>query len=91
MNLKRRAADIIRRFAPETMRSLEDLATLRRTGESLAGLIERADRLEQRLNELAEREQTMQYAVNELRHDSLRIAELADLVVNASEPVAQTR
>ncbi|MBX0299022.1 hypothetical protein K2F54_03430 [Cryobacterium sp. 1639] len=81
MIVKRRAADIIRRLAPETMRSLEDLATLRRTGQTLPGLIERADRLEERMNELAEREQAMQTAVNELRQDSLRIAELADLVV----------
>lgn len=81
MNVKSIAATLLRRLAPETMRSLEELATFRRQGESLAGLVARADRLEARVSELAELEHTMQYAVNELRKDSLRIAELADLVV----------
>jgi hypothetical protein len=92
--VKRVAADIIRRLAPETMRSLEDLATLRRTGQTLPGLIERADRLEERVNELVEREEAMRYAVNELRQDSLRIAELADLVVTgvaAADSAANVR
>jgi hypothetical protein len=71
------AASLVRRFAPDTVRSLDDLAALRRQGETLQGLIDRADRLEARVAELAE----LEYAVNELRQDSLRIAELADLVV----------
>ncbi|MGY4858403.1 hypothetical protein [Cryobacterium sp. AP23] len=90
MNVKTLAATLLRRLAPETMRSLEDLATLRREGETLPGLVARADRLEARVVELAEAVHTMQYAVNELRQDSLRIAELADLVVTGvTEPAAQ--
>ena len=81
MNVKTLIASLVRRLAPDTVRSLEDLATLRRQGETLQGVIDRADRLEARVAELAELEQAMQYAVNELRQDSLRIAELADLVV----------
>jgi len=81
VNVKTLAATLVRRFAPDTVRSLEDLAALRRQGETLQGLIDRADRLEARVAELTELERTMQYAVNELRQDSLRIAELADLVV----------
>ena len=77
MIVKRFAASLARRFAPETMRSLEELAALRRSGESLPGLVTRAEQLEARVAELAE----LEYAVNELRRDSLRIAELADLVV----------
>ena len=78
--MKTLAAGLVRRLAPETMRSLEDLATLRRRGVSLPGLVARADQLESQMAELAEVVHTMQYAVNELRQDSLRIAELADLV-----------
>jgi hypothetical protein len=70
---------LVRRLAPDTVRSLEDLAALRRQGETLQGLIDRADRLEARVAELAE----LEYSVNELRQDSLRIAELADLVVTS--------
>jgi hypothetical protein len=81
VNVKTLIASLVRRLAPDTVRSLEDLATLRRQGETLQGVIDRADRLEARVAELAELEQAMQYAVNELRQDSLRIAELADLVV----------
>ena len=81
MNVKTLIASLVRRLAPDTVRSLEDLATLRRQGETLQGVIDRADRLEARVAELTELEQAMQYAVNELRQDSLRIAELADLVV----------
>jgi hypothetical protein len=89
-------ASLVRRLAPDTVRSLEDLATLRRQGETLQGVIDRADRLEARVAELTELEQAMQYAVNELRQDSLRIAELADLVVTGvgarvSEDAAQSR
>jgi hypothetical protein len=70
---------LVRRLAPDTVRSLEDLAALRREGETLQGLIDRAHRLEARVAELAE----LEYSVNELRQDSLRIAELTDLVVTS--------
>jgi hypothetical protein len=70
---------LVRRLAPDTVRSLEDLAALRRAGETLQGLIDRADRLEARVAELAD----LEYSVNELRQDSLRIAELTDLVVTS--------
>ncbi|WEO77031.1 hypothetical protein BJQ94_17010 [Cryobacterium sp. SO2] len=75
--MKTLVASLVRRLAPETMRSLEDLATLRRQGESLPGLVARAERLEARVAEFAE----LEYAIDELRRDSLRIAELTDLVV----------
>ena len=96
MIVKTLIASLVRRLAPDTVRSLEDLATLRRQGETLQGVIDRADRLEARVAELTELEQAMQYAVNELRQDSLRIAELADLVVTGvgarvSEDAAQSR
>lgn len=77
MNLKRLAGSLVRRFAPETMLSLEELATLRRNGESVHGLVARTERLEARVAELGE----LEHAIDELRRDSLRIAELTDLVV----------
>ena len=77
MTVKSFAASLARRFAPETMRSLEELATLRRNGESVQGLVARVERLEARVTELGE----LEYAIDELRRDSLRIAELTDLVV----------
>jgi hypothetical protein len=90
--VKNLAATLIRKLAPDTVRSLEDLAELRRRGETLQGLINRSERLEARVAELTELERTMQYAVNELRQDSLRIAELADLVVTgAGASVAEAR
>lgn len=77
MTVKSFAASLARRFAPETMRSLEELATLRRNGESVQGLVAKVERLEGRVAELGE----LEYAIDELRRDSLRIAELTDLVV----------
>jgi hypothetical protein len=77
VTVKSFAASFARRVAPATMRSLEELATLRQNGESVPGLVARVERLEARVAELGE----LEYAIDELRRDSLRIAELTDLVV----------
>lgn len=73
-----------RKIAPETMRTLEYAATLRQQGGRLHDVVQRVDDLQTRL-ELVEGRLAevvgMPGAVDELRRDSLRIAELTDLVV----------
>ncbi|TFD83725.1 hypothetical protein E3T61_20655 [Cryobacterium lactosi] len=73
-----------RKIAPETMRTLEYAAGLRQQGGRLHDVAQRVDDLQARLDlvehRLAEVDDTS-LAVDELRRDSLRIAELTDLVV----------
>lgn len=76
---------VLRVMAPETMRTLEHAAGLRRSGGHGVDIVQRVDDLQVRL-ERVERQVAeldgMPTVVDELRRDSLRIAELTDLVVS---------
>ena len=75
-----------RKLAPETMRTLEYAGSLRELNGRLPEVVHRVDDLQARLAEVERRladVDDISLAVDELRRDSLRIAELTDLVVTA--------
>lgn len=76
---------IVRRLAPETMRTLEYAGNLRQLGGRLPEVVQRVDDLQLRVEGVESRLTELDgvpEAVDELRRDSLRIAELTDLVVS---------
>ena len=77
---------VARKLAPETMRTLEYAGSLRELDGRLPDVVHRVDDLVARMDHVERQlvELTgMPDAVDELRRDSLRIAELTDLVVTA--------
>ncbi|ANP71170.1 hypothetical protein [Cryobacterium arcticum] len=77
---------VVRKLAPETMRTLEYAGDLRRLDERLPGVVRRVDDLQTRMEGVEHRLAELDgvpLAVDELRRDSLRVAELTDLVVTA--------
>ena len=75
---------VVRKLAPETMRTLEYAGDLRRLDERLPGVVQRVDDLQTRMEAVESRLADLEgvpLAVDELRRDSLRVAELTDLVV----------
>ena len=75
---------VVRKLAPETMRTLEYAGDLRRLDELLPGVVQRVDDLQTRMEAVESRLADLEgvpLAVDELRRDSLRVAELTDLVV----------
>ena len=74
----------MRKLAPETMLTLEYAGRLRELNGRLPEVVHRVDDLQARLAEVERRLAEVDgvvLAVDELRRDSLRIAELTDLVV----------
>jgi len=98
--VKRLIGTVARKLAPDTIQNLEYVNTLRHLGDRLPAVVQRVDELQARLDraesQLAELD-GVPYAVDELRRDSLRIAELTDLVVTTlgtlpkPEPTGQSR
>lgn len=82
--VKRFIGRVVRALAPKTMLTLEYAGTLREQDGRLPEVVPAMDDLQARLAtveaQLAECEGILE-AVDELRRDSLRIAELTDLVV----------
>lgn len=86
MSVKTFVGKLVRKLAPETMLTLEYAGSLRKLNGRLPDVVQRVDdlvvRLEQAERQLADLDGTP-HAIDELRRDSLRIAELTDLVVTA--------
>ena len=84
--VKKLVGSVVRKLAPETMRTLEYAGDLRRLDERLPGVVRRVDDLQTRMEGVEHRLAELDgvpLAVDELRRDSLRVAELTDLVVTA--------
>lgn len=78
------AGRIVRRMAPETMRTLEYAGSLRQLNGRLPEVVAKVDDLLVRLDLVERRLEELDgipAEVDELRRDSLRIAELTDLVL----------
>lgn len=76
---------MVRSIAPETMRNLEYAGSLRQLSGRLPEVVQRVDELQSRVERIERRLADLDGvsgAVDELRGDSLRIAELTDLVVS---------
>lgn len=91
--VKKLIGRVVRKLAPETMLTLEYAGGLRELNGRLPEVVQRVDDLEARLaridSRLAELD-GLPLAVDELRRDSLRIAELTDLVVTTLEALPGT-
>jgi len=76
---------LVRKLAPETMLTLEYAGRLRELDGRLPEVVARVDDLQARVERIEGRLSALDgvpLAVDELRRDSLRIAELTDLVVS---------